>query len=84
MNVETQAQADELNRTGLFGPYRAANGHTMIAPVRFPRVRGGSTEDGTGSVEVDYQPGDTIRYDSWAAYCADGCDHSESGPPEDW
>jgi hypothetical protein len=95
--VETQAQADQLNRDETFGPYQAANGHLMIAPLLFPRDRDAwneackkaEAEDRRdppfSAFDRDYKIGDQIRYTSASAYCAPGCDHSESGPPpEDW
>lgn len=69
MKVETQAQADKLNETGELGPYLAANGHMMVAPVRFPDDR-------------DYKVGDDIKYESWSAWCHESCNHTV--PPEDW
>lgn len=95
--VETQAQADALNSAGAFGPYQAANGHVMIAPLHFPRDREaweaacekaqaeGVRDPSFSAFDRDYRVGDQVRYDSSSAYCAPGCDHSESGPPpEDW
>lgn len=69
--VQTQAEANRLNRTGVHGPYQAVNGHLMLAPLRFPK-RG------------FYLVGDEIQYESWDAYCAPACKHAELGPLEDW
>jgi hypothetical protein len=74
--VETNAEAAKLNRTGETAPYAAANGHLMIAALRFPR-------DETGS-EREYRVGDEIRYESWSAWCAPSCNHAEVGPLPDW
>ncbi|MGV0985022.1 MAG: hypothetical protein ACOYB2_10735 [Limnohabitans sp.] len=79
MKVETKAEADRLNRTGETEPYAAANGHLMIAALRFPTVE---FED--GRVEREYRVGDEIRYESWSAWCAPGCSHAELGPLPDW
>ena len=94
--IETAAEASELNRSGQFGPYRAANGHLMIAPIRYPidedAWRRSATEaeaEGRGvpprsAFERDLRVGDEVRYDSFAAWCAPSCNHDESGPAEDW
>lgn len=72
--VKTQAEADLLNLSGEYGPYRAANHHLMVAPLRWPRGADGN--------EREYRVGDEIKYDSWAARCDPGCRHYEA--PEDW
>lgn len=77
MKVIDEAHAKRLNDTGHTDPYLAANGHMMVAPLRNP-IRGGAERP------IAYRVGDEVRYDSWAATCAESCDHSESGPPEDW
>lgn len=78
MKVETRAEAARLNRTGQTDPYLAANGHRMIASLRFPRAG-----DGFGD-RRPYQVGDEIRSESWSAWCAPGCNHSELDDPEDY
>ena len=84
--VETQAEADKLNETEVYGPYRAANGHIMVASLLWPKT--GETEtwaNGTKhSLERDYQIGDEIRYTTWDASCAPECNHRELGGLEDW
>lgn len=72
--VETQAEADRLNETGTTEPYMAANGHRMIALLRFPKEPDGR--------ERDYRIGDEIRYTTWNAWCAPDCHHD--APPPDW
>lgn len=74
MKVETQREADELNDTGTYGPYRAANGHLMVAELRFPVDVDGANRE--------YRVGDEIRYTTWNAWCATTCNHD--APPEDW
>lgn len=52
MNVETQKQADELNASGIYGPYRAANGHLLEANLRRPRDEGPCSNcGGTGTTD---------------------------------
>jgi len=91
--VETQAEADELNRTETWGPYTAANGHLMVASLRFPREaidqKEWPSEDypyppESVSTERDYRIGDEIRYSTWDAWCAPECNHDGLGPLEDW
>lgn len=82
--VETQAEADALNASGETAPYYAANGHLMIASLRFPREYPGQDPDDGRPVEREYRVGDEIRYDSWSAWCAPGCNHSELGSLPDW
>lgn len=93
MKVETQAEADRLNESGEYGPYLAANGHLMVAPLKFPREARDKAEwppedypvpPASVSDERDYRVGDEVRYESWRAWCAQECDHSESGGPPDW
>jgi len=98
MIVETQEQADQLNRDGTIGPYGAANGHVMVAPVFFPIDRDAYDKaydewargdddrrpPHRSSFERDYKIGDRVQYSSSNAYCAPGCDHRELGPLEDW
>lgn len=85
MQITTQAQADTLNRTGEYGPYHAANGHTMIAPLRYPKSREWIDDGNDERAERDYRVGDEIRYDSWAAWCAPTCYACGMGEPlEDW
>jgi hypothetical protein len=93
VKVETKEQADRLNESGETDPYLAANGHVMIAALRFPREAIDQKEWPAAdfphppkavSVERDYGIGDEIRYDSWSAWCAPECDHRELGPLEDW
>jgi hypothetical protein len=76
MKVETKAEAKRLNRTGETEPYGAANGHLMIAALRFPKDDEGRKRE--------YRVGDDIRYESWSAWCAPGCSHAELGPLPDW
>lgn len=76
MKVESQDEADELNETGEYGPYHAANGHLMMAELRFPR-----DDDGN---ERNYRVGDRIDYIQWSAWCADACDHDGLGPLPDY
>jgi len=73
VKIETQAEADYINKEGMTAPYRAANGHLMKAPVDFPKV---------GDDERDYRVGDEVKYQSWAAECDISCRHDV--PPEDW
>ena len=81
MKVETQQEADKLNETEEYGPYRAANGHIMVAALRFPREE--PNENGYRE-ERNYRVGDEIRYTTWDAWCAPECNHQELGPLEDW
>jgi hypothetical protein len=74
--VETAAEAAEPNRTGTFGPYRAANGHLMVAELRFP-------SDGPAD-EREYRVGDEIRYVQWSAWCAPNCNHAGLGSLPDF
>ena len=74
--VETQEEADRLNKEEATDTYVAANGHLMRAPLIFPR-------DDEGQ-ERFYEIGDEIRYTSWNAWCDERCDHREIGPLEDW
>lgn len=76
--VQTQEEANRLNREDEYGPYQAANGHIMIAPLRYPR------DPSSPSGEREYRIGDEIQYESWCAWCAPGCNHQELGPLEDW
>lgn len=66
--VVTQEQADILNEDGFYGPYLAANGHLMCAPLIFPK-NDDLLEPGVRS----YRIGDEIRYTQYNAYCAEGC-----------
>lgn len=72
--VSTQDEANNYNENEVYGPYIAANGHLMVAPLRFPHDRDGH--------ERNFEIGDEIRYDSWQAWCDMGCKHTS--PPEDW
>lgn len=74
--VETQQEADRLTRDETWGPYIAANGHLMVAPLRFPRDEEGH--------EREYRIGDEIRYESWRAWCAEECIHDGLGPLPDY
>lgn len=85
--VQTQAQANNLNKTGTYGPYLAANGHTMLAQARLPVI--GLDEDCASPcplpIEREYRIGDEIRYESWSAWCASDCGACREGYPlEDW
>jgi len=91
MKVETQQEADQLNESGAYGPYMAANGHLMMAELRWPREAIDQREwpaadypfpPANVSTERDYRVGDEIRYTTWNAWCAPGCNHDS--PPEDW
>ena len=84
MIVTTQAEADELNRKGVFGPYQAANGHQLYADLQYPREYPGQDPDDGRPVEREYRVGDEIRYLQWSAWCAPECNHSELGPLPDW
>lgn len=74
MKVQNQAQANELNTSGKYGPYLAANGHMMVARLTWPK-----DEEG---YERNFEVGDDIRYSSWDADCHESCRHD--APPEDW
>lgn len=75
--VQTQEEADRLNEEGTYGPYQAANGHLMLAPLRFPiEIHDGSR------FERDYKVGDEIRYSSSDAWCDENC--PVLGSPPDW
>lgn len=76
MKVDTQAEADQLNESGTFGPYSAVNGHYMEAELRFPRDEEGN--------EREYRVGDDIRYVQWSAWCHESCDHDGLGPLPDY
>jgi hypothetical protein len=85
MQVQNQAEANALNARGEYGPYRAANGHLMVAPLRYPRQQNPdyrADRDNERLLEREYRVGDLILYDSWAAWCAPNCNHD--APPEDW
>lgn len=76
MRVETRAEADQLNESETYGPYYAANGHFLMAVLRFPRDEEGH--------EREYRVGDEIRYESWSAWCAPDCNHEGLGPLPDY
>lgn len=81
MDVLTQVQADRLNETGVTEPYRAFNGHLMIAPVEFPPVVDPKDRYDTR----EYKVGDRIRYTSFNAWCAENCAACAEGDPlPDW
>ena len=73
MKIETQEQADRFNETMEYGPYVAANGHLMVAPLLLPKDE--------NKEEREYQVGDTIRYTSFNAWCAEGCRACAEGDP---
>lgn len=78
--VETQEQADRLNAQGHTDAYIAANGHTMEANLRFPRL----TVDRTDG-ERDLRVGDDVRSESWSAWCVDSCGACRDGEAlPDW
>jgi hypothetical protein len=74
--VETQEEADRLNKDGTTEPYLAANGHMMVAPLRWPYHEACST---ACAHERDYVVGDEIRYTSWDAWCVADCAACRSG-----
>lgn len=93
MKVETKAEAARLNRNETTDPYLAANGHLMVAALRFPREAIDPVEwppeqfpspPTSVSREREYRVGDEIQYESWSAWCAPGCSHRELGPLPDW
>lgn len=82
MRIETQAQADHFNEQGTTDPYRAFNGHKMIAPLERPRV---ARNEWGGWETRPFQIGDELRYRSFAAWCAEDCLACGEGEPlPDW
>jgi hypothetical protein len=69
VRVETQEQADDLNKRGEYGPYLAANGHLMVAHVEQPR-NADTHQFSAGGLEDDkWQPD----------YCARCGEHRDEG-----
>lgn len=78
--VVTAAQAARLNRTGEYGPYTAANGHSMVATLLWP-----AEYTDNGRRERDYRVGDEIRYSTWDAGCTRTCGACRDGDTlPDW